>query len=60
MSNTVKLKLCPFCKITPRLDTNYYNNTLLYYVSCSNFNCTVNPMTELFDTMKKAIEAWRW
>lgn len=50
------LKACPFCKKKAGYMTGEHQDELS--VGCNNVECSVKPITDIFDTPKKAAEAW--
>ena len=49
-----KLKPCPFCGEIPEV-LKYEEK---YYISCRDYNCKVNPITNFRKTKKTVIKYW--
>lgn len=52
------LKTCPFCGNKAKAYVRDYGDTHYWRVSCSSDKCGVNPVTNVYHTKAKAIEAW--
>lgn len=56
MSNTEKLKPCPFCG--ERAEVFEFDHGSRFIVECENPNCDVHPYTSIHETKQDAISAW--
>lgn len=54
----IKLKPCPFCGGEAKIIGERVNNKELYLVKCRDNDCDVQPFTDSFRSMDRAIKAW--
>ena len=50
-----ELKRCSFCGGNARLTYNTYGS---HYVQCDSVSCSIKPVTWIYTTEDKAVEAW--
>ena len=49
---------CPFCGGKARLTYDTYGSRYVYYVQCDSVSCSIKPVTWIYTTGEKAVEAW--